>query len=439
MMDTALKIPARGRQRTRAVVAWIAVFVAVGAVTGLFLPSQSPWPEANEPAPEPPVAPLSLETAGETCLRLSENPSDYLSQEALNRRYELRNASCKMAFAAYPDNVHYKVAVARAMPVEQRAEQLVLLREAAAQDDAEAYYEIYVSHNSWDQGDLDKPQLVRRAEADHALRRAAELGHPFSMQMLALLLDRGGIVRRDREQAIYWAERAVANPAKNETRADLQVLLGRLLVKSGPPDERARGIELLEKLSKAGPYDAKTELAIAIRKDDPVRARALLEQSLDPNPGGAPAPLAEMLISGEGGAANPRRALRLLKAHSDTAGAKAVLGRLYVEDRLVPRDVQEGVRLIDFASGWELDLRLLVLRLLAVNPDVRVNGAKGVLYNAAMAAELDEPGALAALIDLKLSGNAQFQDRPGACKLIETAAGRGDQTMTPRLAECRTK
>jgi hypothetical protein len=44
-----------------------------------------------------------------------------------------------------------------------------------------------------------------------------------------------------------------------------------------------------------------------------------------------------------------------------------------------------------------------------------------------------------ALIDLKLFGNTQFQDRPGACKLIETAASRGDQTMTPRLAECRAK
>ena len=32
-----------------------------------------------------------------------------------------------------------------------------------------------------------------------------------------------------------------------------------------------------------------------------------------------------------------------------------------------------------------------------------------------------EPGALTALVNLKLSGNAQFQDGPGACKLIETA------------------
>jgi hypothetical protein len=53
------------------------------------------------------------------------------------------------------------------------------------------------------------------------------------------------------------------------------------------------------------------------------------------------------------------------------------------------------------------------------------------------AAELDEPGAIAALIGPKLSQTPQFHDRPGACKLIETAVSRGDQTMTQHLAECR--
>jgi hypothetical protein len=84
-----------------------------------------------------------------------------------------------------------------------------------------------------------------------------------------------------------------------------------------------------------------------------------------------------------------------------------------------------------------LDARMQVLRLLAEFPEVRVNDAKGVLYDAVEAAELDEPGAMAALIELKLSANAQFQDRPGACKLIETAVSRGDQTMVRRLADCR--
>ena len=67
------------------------------------------------------------------------------------------------------------------------------------------------------------------------------------------------------------------------------------------------------------------------------------------------------------------------------------------------------------------------MRLLAENPEVRVNYPKRVLYDAVQAAELDEPGAMTALIELKFSANGQFQDRPGACKLVETAVSRGDQ------------
>jgi hypothetical protein len=109
--------------------------------------------------------------------------------------------------------------------------------------------------------------------------------------------------------------------------------------------------------------------------------------------------------------------------------AKGMLGRLALEGKLVPRDIQEAVHLIDRASVWDFDARMQVLQLLAEHPQARVNYPKGVLYDAVEAVELDEPGAIKALIDLKLSANAQFQDRPGACKLIETAVSRGDQTM----------
>jgi len=421
--------------RPRLIVLWTGLIAVAGIMVALLLPP--PSPDLGESAAAQPSPPLSQATAGEICLRLSENPSDYLSEEGWRRRTELRIASCKMAFAAEPENAHFKVAMARAMPYAQRAESLALLREAAAQNDAEAYYEIYESHKSWDRGDLDEVPLVTRAEADRALHRAAELGHPYSTQMLAVLLDRGGTVKRDAAAARYWAERAVANPAKDESRGNLLVLLARLLVNSDKPEERARGLELLEKLSKADQFGAKRELALAIRKQDPVRARALLEESRRPDPGGAIPPLAEMLIAGEGGPADPKRALSLLRAPSDTAGGKGVLGQLYLEGKLVPRNIQEAVRLIGMAGAWDLDARLQVLRLLAADPEVRVEYPKRVLYDAVEAAELDEPGAMTALIDLKLSRNPQFQDKPGACKLIETAAGRGDQTMAQRLAECR--
>ena len=414
---------------------WIALFAAVGAMVALLLSPLSPEVAESAAVPEPP---LSAATAAETCLRLS-NLNEYPFGEAERRRQELRRTSCEVAFAAEPNNLRFKVAVARAMPHAQRPEKLALLREAAAQGDAEANYEIYESHKSWDRGDPDKPQMVTRAEADHALRRAAELGHPFSTQMLATLLDRGTTVKRDPVAARYWAERALANPVKDESRGSLQLFLGRLLVNSDKPEERARGLEILERLSAPGHYQfgAKRELARAIRKDDPVRARKLLEEALRPDPGGAPPLLAEMLIAGEGGPADPKRALSLLKASTDTVGVKGVLGQVYLEGKSVPRDVQEAVNLIDMAGAWDLDARQQVVRLLAAHPETRVTHPKHVLYYALEAAELDEPGALTALIDLKLSPNPQFQDRPGACKLIETAVSRGDPSMAPRLSECR--
>lgn len=434
------KLPERdGRRRKRTIVLWLIPLAALGIVTALLLPPM--WSDAAPPAqdvPEPPEPVLTQENAAELCVGLAEDPTEYVGDAALHRRWELRRLSCNMAFAAHPEDLQLKVQVARNMSHEQQADALRLLREAAAQGNAEANYEIYEHHKSWDRGDLDKVQLVTRAEAAEALRKAAELGHPFATQMLVRRLEDGDIVKRDPVAARYWAERAVANPAKRTTRANLLVTLGRLLAASDRPEERARGLDILERLANgAYVFGAKRELATAIRKQDPVRARQLLEDSRRSDPGGAIVPLAQMLISGEGGPADPRRALSLLKGVSDSWMAKGMLGQLALEGKLVPRNVPEAVRLIDLASGYDYDARIQVLQLLAANPAVRLDYPKSLLYNAAEAAELDEPGAIQALIALKLSANTQFHDRPGACKLIEIAVSRGDQAMAQRLADCR--
>ena len=409
--------------------------LAALVVAVLSLPSA--WSGAAEPKVKQPQPTLTPENAGELCQRLFEEPKEYIGEEAQRRRWALRDESCKMAFDADPANTQLKVAVARNLPHERKNEAVAMLREAAAQGNAEAYYQLYEHHKSWDRGDLDKAPLVTRTEAGNALRKAAELGHPYATQMLVRRLEDGDIVKRDPVAARYWAERAVANPAREASKGSLLVTLGRLLATSDKPDERARGLDILERMAKAEVFGAKRELAIAIRKDDPARARTLLEESRRPDPGGAIVPLAEMLIAGEGGPADPKRAMSLLKGASDSWMAKGMLGRLALEGKWVPRDIQEAVRLIDISSGYDLDARLQVLRLLAENPEVRVNYPKRVLYDAVQAAELDEPGAMTALIELKLSANAQFQDRPGACKLVETAVSRGDQTMTQRLSDCR--
>jgi TPR repeat protein len=165
----------------------------------------------------------------------------------------------------------------------------------------------------------------------------------------------------------------------------------------------------------------------------------LLESAVHTYPGHALAPLAEMLIAGEGGPKDERRALALLqRSPADAQHPRALLGRLILEGRLVPRDVAQAVQLLLPWSQWDYDSRLLILQVLAENPDVQLARPDTVLYDAVEAAELGEPGAMDALIGLKLSRHAQFADTIGACALAERVA-KLRYDVTRRLEQCRSR
>jgi TPR repeat protein len=268
-------------------------------------------------------------------------------------------ASCRRALAADPDNSHLKHLLARALTADgQRGDAIVLWRELGDQNDAAALLEIYSMYNSYFRSDAKEQQLVKRAEAEQALRKAAALGDPYSIVMLAVLLDRGSTVKRDNAQAIYWAERAVTNPSKDVTPVDMQVLLGRVLVKSDDPAQKARGIDLLGGLARRGRSDAKAYLAGAIRASDPVRARALYEEGLRWAGGAAIPGLADMLAKGQGGPADPKRAFALLiRLWSDVPAVKGALAQAYLEGKLAPRNVVAGVGLLSLWARWDYDAR----------------------------------------------------------------------------------
>jgi TPR repeat protein len=308
------------------------------------------------------------------------------------------------------------------------------LRAAAAQGDAEASYQIYEHHKSWDRRS-DRTPGIPRAEAEAALRRAAELAHPQAMFTLALLLDRGTTVRRDAVAARLWAARAAENPPPDVPRGTVLVMLGRLLSASETPEERVRGREWLAQLAaQRAAFNAQTEWANALRSDDPVRARRLLEANLRSDPGGATPPLADMLIKGEGGPADPARALTLLRATNEIGALHGALGRLYLEGRLVPRDVPKAIALIRHEGVWNVEARLQVMQLLADHPDVRIDGPEVLLYDGREAAELGEPGALAAALALLLSEHPQFRDRKAACELARLARER-NEALSERAKE----
>jgi len=205
---------------------------------------------------------------------------------------------------------------------DRRPEALAVLRKLAATDDAQALREIYEQHRSWEKDDVDVVPMVSRKEAGESLRRAAELGDPDSMARYAVNLYQGSIIKRDVDAAAYWMERTYKNPAKHYTPADVVLSTANMLTESADPEKRARGIRILE----ANPNNprAKANLGKAIRKDDPARARALFEETLRAWPGISLPPLAEMLIKGEGGPADPKRAVKLLQSHSNKSAPASI-------------------------------------------------------------------------------------------------------------------
>ncbi len=272
---------------------------------------------------------------------------------------------------------------------DRRPEAIVVLRNLAATGHTDALYEIYEWHRSWEHKDLDKTQIVNSGEAVDALRRAAEAGHPRSMHVYAIDLEQGRFVKRDVDAAALWTERTLANPPKETTRADLSMSIGRLLTKSADPDKRARGVRMLEAMS--GNSRAKAYLAVAIRKDDPVRARALLEDTLRDWSGISLPPLADMLIKGEGGPADGKRALKLLQSYANKsapASINATLGELYAEGKLVPRDPHKAAELMSGETQWSVEAKVRFAQFLAGNPTVKPYDAKRVLYEIAEASRL---------------------------------------------------
>lgn len=370
------------------------------------------------------------------CHRLAATRVDPYDTKAMEKYRQDFLSACEQAIAVEPDGADTQVALGRALsPTSRDKDSVRLYRAAAAQGHPGALLELYERHRSWDRGNLNKQQLVSRAEAERALRKAAELGEPDAISRLVGELSRGTIFKRDPAEAITWARRAMARPPKNGDHAAMVISLGAVLVKSAKPEERQEGLRLLESVAY-GRGNALGIMAEALRAGDPVRARKLFEEAIKLWPGYS-GELADMLLKGEGGPKNERRAVSLVSGWraSDAPPVRAMFGRLLVEGRLVPRDLKKGIELI-FQGSNDYDTRLELIRALVANPDVPLSYPGGFLYDATVAAELGEPGALAALIDLKLSRHVQFADKAGGCALIAQAAKTGDAVAANRAAEC---
>ena len=230
----------------------------------------------------PQLAPMPSTPAGK-CLYLADAPLDRDDKEALRMQLDAWVATCREATAADPANSKLKVALSRAYwHAVGREASLAPMREAIVQGDTEAMLDLFNDFNSFDRH-LDRPDLIPRDEAERALRRAAELGNAEAIWRLATIKSRGGPFKHDMVEARKWGERAVANPPKEVGAGLVRLVVGHWLSLSDDADQRKRGIALLESLGERA--DAQAYLGEALRKDDPVKARALLEGAVRREPG----------------------------------------------------------------------------------------------------------------------------------------------------------
>ena len=121
---------------------------------------------------------------------------------------------------------------------------------------------------------------------------------------------------------------------------------------------------------------------------------------------------------------------------SDAPDVRAARGRMMMDGTYMERDPQKGIELIASAAVWSNDVRNEVLNLLAEHPALRLTYADSMMFDAREAAEVGEPGALAALIGVTLSTNEQFRDVEYGCPLVEWWAEAGAPEAMARLPEC---
>lgn len=306
----------------------------------------------------------------------------------------------------------------------------------------EAQYLMYRLYNPHPAEYGSAPPLVTKEDALAYLRKAAEQGHMMALLDLLSQYRAGPLLRRDNHGAVKMARRIESAPpqGKEETGYEAKIrasmALGIALMTldddsfSKPEQRIAFGV--VEKDSAAGtntnysalPYIEALRLGRGTAKDA-VKARQLLEARLAKDKRAVPM-LADMLAKGEGGPADGKRAIALLR-DKDVAyvdGTATVLAGLLLDDKVVGAQPQEAIRTL--SQSWNLVDQVRLAGLL-IDYHTRLDDPKRLVGSLTDAAVAGDPAAALALAKLKLSDNSQFTDVAGARTLLKPFADAGNR------------
>ena len=247
------------------------------------------------------------------------------------------------------------------------------IQRAAEMDDAEACYILSVWHDSGTRSFADK-ELARRwcqfgmdalhnpKEANHWLRRAAELGHSKAQYDWGMeLMARNG--KQGHRRAIGWFRKAA-----EQEQTNAKYMLGMALLTAGTPDEEAEGIRILRELAVKGDSESLETLASAYLKGigvprNPEAAIRLYTLAANAGDKRACFSLALLYRRGEDVPRDTDAAMKWLKKSVELGygQAKAVLGSLYLGGRGVEQDTEKGLAILHEAAAEGVPLAQFTL------------------------------------------------------------------------------
>lgn len=324
------------------------------------------------------------------------------------------------------------------------------VRKLAQGGSAEAQFLLYELRRANPGAGESSAMDVSRDEAWKALLAAAEQGHMTAISELLLLYRGAADMKRDLKQVVRWARRLESappqgieiTPYEDEMRGMMPMLIARTTLEEdgfAATDNRA-AFRFAEKTMKAGGKEAKDAalvVAQALRvgrgtSKDPGRARDILEELARAYTFAAPV-LADMLMRGEGGPEDGKRALALVRTKDlrYNVRAKAIEAEILLSGKVVGYRPQEAIQALDGAYDPESFIRLAGL-LIDYRP--RLDRPERIVSAMSGYAASGRADVAMALAKLKLSDNSQFTDEDGARALLKPLADAGNREALWRYA-----
>ncbi|KAA2235549.1 tetratricopeptide repeat protein [Salinarimonas soli] len=396
--------------------------------------------------------------AAATCNRIAPLPSldpreipvtvvDLTVSKELSAAVEACRAAHRASFRPTGLTLQY----ARVLRASREPEAVPLLRDIAAEGDLEANYLLHRAYDAIDRdgaGPTVGGRLVTRAEAEAGLRRAAVGGHPEAIADLGRALAVGGAMRRDPVEARIWLERAMAPTARSSRRGDARIYYARLVAVDplATQAERERAFDIVAEDGGSSRPSARILLGRYLRRGigtqaDPARARAIFEELLrhEHLEGEAGAELAEMLLAGEGGPQDARRAVTLMSKTSLptvlSPEMQMLRARLLREGGVLGRDRAAAVCALSRVLYLPNDAIWPLAEMLAqVSTTLDRGQADAVRFRLEERADTGDLRAMLALARLKLGPHPGLRDEAGGYKLLEAAEAAGSDEAAALLA-----